>query len=403
MMRWLFIIILALKLTPAIAAWEFGEELSVSPHHGDKIFHHLDSAGRKNIAVAGDSVAVVWEDNHTGTPQVYIAVKPNGGSSFRAPQQVSMGKTAYGPVIVSRKNKQFLVAWEQDEAIWLRNVGQDGLGEPLRVSSGPARQPTLIELNSREAVVAWTAQQGPHTQILTAIVQLGRNGKPPKVGKAFPIDTSPLEDDQLYPSLAKTDRGVTVVWEDRRGGHTKLLYSHAKAGAWFTAPQGLNEVVQKSAKYGRGSGVTRAATTNFGKDNLAVTWMDKRGFRTGYDIYAAVSKDSGKSFEPNEQVQDSFGDNITQWNPAIAGNAQGDLVVVWDDDRDETSDVWLSWRTADGWSEDVAIDCAAGESHQVSPALALDEQRNLHVVWIEKQNEFGPTRLYYCRANYVEE
>ena len=403
MMRWLFIFILTLKLTPVIAAWEFGEKLSVSPHHGDKIFHHLDSAGRKNIAVAGNSVAVVWEDNHTGVSQVYISMKADGASSFGTPQQVSTGKSAYGPVIASRKNNQFLIAWEQDEAIWMRNVSQNGLGKPLRVSSGPGRQPTLIELNSREAVVVWAAQQESYTQILIAIVQLSMDGTPHKVGKAFPLDTSPLEADQLYPSLTKTERGVTVVWEDRRGGHTKLFYSHARAGAWFTVPQGLNEVVQKSTKYGRGSGVTRAAATSYGKEGIAVTWMDKRGFRTGYDIYAGISRDGGNSFGSNEQVQDSFGENITQWNPSIAGNSQGDLAVVWDDDRDETSDVWLSWRTADGWSEDVAITGAASGSHEVSPALALDVQRNLHVVWIEKQTEFGPTRLHYCRAKYVEE
>ena len=319
MIRWLLIITLALRMTPVIAAWEFGEKIPVSPHHGDKIFHHLDSAGRKNIAVAGDTVAVVWEDNHTGDTQVYLSIKADGASSFGSPQQVSEGKSAYGPVIASSKNKQFLIAWEQDEAIWMRNVGQDGLAKPLRISPGPAQQPTLMELNSREVVIAWTAHYEDHTQILIAIVQLETNGSPQKVGKAFPLDTSPLKADQLYPALTKTNRGVTVVWEDRRGGHTKLLYSHARAKAWFTAPQGLNEVVQKSTKYGRGSGVTRAAATSFGKKNVAVTWMDKRGFRTGYDIYAAISSDGGKTFGPNQQVQDSFGENITQWNPAIAG------------------------------------------------------------------------------------
>lgn len=402
-MHWLCMIILVLWIKPVSAAWEFDKKLPVSPHHGDKIFHHLDSAGRKNIAVSDNTVAVVWEDNHTGASQIYITTKSDTASSFDTPQQVSTGKSSYGPVIISRKNKQFLVAWEQDEAIWLRSVGQEGLGKSLRISSGSGQQPTLIELNSREALVAWAAPQGRHTQILIAIVQLGKNGTPEKVGKAFPADTSPLKNDQLYPSLAKTNRGVTVVWEDRRDGHTKLLYSYAKAGGWFSAPQELNEVVQKSTQYGRGSGVTRAAATNFGTDGLAVTWMDKRGFRTGYDIYAAISSDFGKSFGANEQVQDSFGDNITQWNPAIAGNSQGDLLVVWDDDRDETSDIWLSWRTPEGWSEDIAINGAAGDYQQVSPVAALDEQRNLHVVWIEKQSEFGATRLYYCRGNYVEE
>jgi hypothetical protein len=34
------------------------------------------------------------------------------------------------------------------------------------------------------------------------------------------------------------------------------------------------------------------------------------------------------------------------------------------------------------------------DSNQISPALTLGKQRDLHLVWIERQSEFGFTRLY---------
>jgi len=95
-MHWLCMIILLLWIKPVSAAWEFDKKLPVSPHHGDKIFHHLDSAGRKNIAVSDNTVAVVWEDNHTGASQIYITTKSDTASSFDTPQQVSTGKSQYG-------------------------------------------------------------------------------------------------------------------------------------------------------------------------------------------------------------------------------------------------------------------------------------------------------------------
>ncbi|HKK14644.1 MAG TPA: hypothetical protein VKA14_08285, partial [Gammaproteobacteria bacterium] len=45
------------------APWEFSPAIPVTRVHGPGIFHHLESAGRKNVAVAGSRVAVAWSDN----------------------------------------------------------------------------------------------------------------------------------------------------------------------------------------------------------------------------------------------------------------------------------------------------------------------------------------------------
>lgn len=56
-------------------------------------------------------------------------------------------------------------------------------------------------------------------------------------------------------------------------------------------------------------------------------------------------------------MQDSFGDNVSQWHAAITANSTGRVVAAWDDNRDGTPDVWLSdW---DGTQFSAILPCPA--------------------------------------------
>jgi hypothetical protein len=137
-----------------------------------------------------------------------------------------------------------------------------------------------------------------------------------------------------------------------------------------------------------------ALATN-GNNHVVATWMDKRGFLTGYDIYAAHSTDGGARFGANEVVQDEFGNEIAQWHPAVAVGAGGEVVAAWDDNRDDTPDIWLAWKEGGKWSTNVSPPPAAGAAQQTNPAMAIDAQGNLHLAWIERDSDNGPTRLAY--------
>ena len=98
---------------------------------------------------------------------------------------------------------------------------------------------------------------------------------------------------------------------------------------------------------------------------------------------------------------DDFGRNIGQWHAAIAAQA-GLLAVAWDDDRDGSSDIWLSWREASGWSENLAVPGAAGAGIEASPSIALNESGGLHMVWVEQQGADLATRLRYMEGRWTE-
>ena len=382
---------------PASAEWDFAEPIKIAPKDkGQHVFHHLDASGRNNIAISDDIIAIIWEDNHSGSPQAYVAFKTLADEHFGSPLRVSTGREAYEPAITALGSGRFLMGWEQDGRIWLRSGTMHRLNPAVQASTKEARQISLAVLSKAHAIAAWAQQASKFSQIVTATISL-RDGNI-DIDPAIAVDPAPPTHDQSYPVLASTRNHVTLIWEDRRRGHTMLLQSYKKTGKPFAPARVLNEIVKKSSKYGGGSGVTRVALARCDEQHMLATWMDKRNRQTGYDIYAAQSADGGKYFGKNESVQDSFGDNIAQWNPAVACDATGNKVIAWYDNREESMDILLSWKTAEGWSEDMLVAPASGEGEQTNASIALDKLGDLHMVWIAQTKSGMPTSLYYATA-----
>ena len=396
-----FILFLGLILAlPAVAApWQFQPPLAVTHAHGEKVFHHLESAGRKSIAVSDGAVAVVWEDNRSGQPQCYVAVKSTGSDRFGQEYRLSQGQEAYEPAIVGLGKGRFAAVWEEDGRVWARSLDARGAGARVELS-GAASQATLAYAAGAGLYAAWAEPAGGFNRIMLARIRVG---KELQVGPAMPVDAV-AGAEQLYPSLAvSADGDVAIAWEDRRRGHTLILRSHTRDGQRFAASGQLNATFGGNTPgLGRGSGVMRVALASFGKQGVAAVWADKRDFLSGYDVYAGFSQDRGVGFGPNQKVQDSFGDSTPQWHPAVAGNGVGLVAVAWDDDRDGTPDVWLSWPADSGWGGDFAVPGASGPGVQADPALALDDAGNLHLVWVEKDEMNGPSRIRYVRGKRSE-
>ena len=354
--------------------WVFAPAVTVSPTHGAKVHHHLESAGRKNIAVAHNAVAIAWEDDRSGEPAVFVARRALGAGDAFAEVAVSTGE-AYEPAIAAVNDGDFLCVWEQGGAVWARVIGAKALGPAVRLGAGAQ---ATVAAHAGRVFAAWRApaSQG-HT---ISLAQLAVNDLRPRIAK---VQALAARGDQLYPSVALNARGaVLVAWEDRRAGHTRIYYRFSRDGHRFAAARPLNETVRGSAVFGKGSGAARVALTTFGAKGFAATWLDKRDFRSGYDVYAARDLQGRGVFGANEKVQDEFGANISQWHAAIAATAQGELLVAWDDDRDESADVFIAARGADGWGENRAVPPAAGVGEQAYPAIATGADGALHLAWV---------------------
>jgi hypothetical protein len=356
------------------------------------VFHHLDAAGRNSLAVSGASVALVWEDNRSGAPGCFLALKGGAGSAFH---EFPFGQgECFEPGISALDADRFLLIWEDVAGVnvAVADAAGPGLSRHLADSGG---QGNVIFQPGLGAHAVWSAPDGRWRRVFHAALQI--DAKRVQAGPAQPADTVPAADDQTYPVIAAGARSLVLAWEDRRHGHTVIYGSFSPDAKTWSAPARVsgNPTGKAQGNLGRGTGAMRPALAAFG-NRVAAAWLDKRDFLSGYDVYAALTDQDATRFAKDQKAQDSFGDAIAQWHVAAAGNARGDLILVWDDDRDGTSDIWLTRLTPAGYSENFTLPAASGPGQQVDPAIALDAAGNLHLAWVERDAS-GTTRLLYTK------
>ena len=290
--------------------------------------------------------------------------------------------------------KRFVLGWEESGAVWVKTPDQR---RALKLSSAPAAHLTLAFVDERTVHAAWAEQSGQYKRIVTARIALAASGA--TLQTRAPLDQQAPTDEQAYPALVvNPDGGITAAWEDRRYKHTMIMAAHSADGKTFAPPYQLIDVPRARAiTLGAGMGSMRPTLASCGKSCVVAAWLDKRDFLAGYDVYAAFSQDSGRSFGRNIKVQDSFGNNVSQWHAAITANSTGRVVAAGDDNRDGTPDVWTSDWDGTQFSDNIAVPGASGAGAQSDPVVYLDASNQLHVAWLER-SEAGGTRLRYSSA-----
>ena len=354
------------------------------------IFIHLDASGRKNLALSGGEVAIVWEDNRSGAPRCHLGVKADDAGAFR---EFPLGRgECFEPSISALDAGRFLLAWEDESGVNAALATRAGPGPATKLADSGG-QATATWHPQLGALAAWSGPDGRWHRIWRA--PLAIDGTALKAGAVQPADAAPPADDQMFPTLAAPDQGFVLAWEDRRHGHTVIYGTRSGDGLAWSPPIRVsgNPTGKAQGGLGRGTGAMRPALAAFG-GRLAATWLDKRDFLSGYDVYAAMSDDGGARFGKDGKAQDSFGDAIAQWHVAAAGNRRGDLTIAFDDERDGTPDIWLTRLTPSGFGENFTLPAASGPGRQSDPAVALDEAGTLHLAWIE-QSADGASRLVY--------
>ncbi len=389
---------LAIFNTQASEYWIFDSRISVSGPRVDDVYHHLDGSGRKHIAVTAESVAVVWEDNRSSAPQIYVAQKSLIWETFAPALLVSSGSEAYEPAIDAISGNRFVLAFEQDASVFARILSQDGLAEPVRLSRATASHVSIDSFEDH-IFASWREQDNGMWFLKVAALRID-NANRLTIESLQSVESRGLKTPVLFPAIAVNSAGLCVAWEDRRAGHTRLLFSHAgDSGRPFAEPKSLNEFFANRNQYDRGSGVTRVSMASFAQDEILAAWMDKRRGGKGYGIFAALGADAGESFGPNEKVHGEEGDTQPHYNPSTAGNQDGDFAVAWDDFRRGNSDIWISTYNVDlEWGDDYAPPVASGSGEQSHPSIAIDKQHDIHLLWIEREQLHGPSRLWYSRG-----
>jgi len=185
---------LCIQATP----WKFDEPIAVTSTHGEKIFHHLESSGRRNIAISDDTVALAWEDDRDGTPRVYLAHKGLDDREFNREVRISGPGEAYEPSLVAMDNNRYALAWEEDAKIHLRLVTPTELGPIIVLDTQEAMQPSLTSYK-RGMLVAFSRRDGRYGRIWLQHLKVDGLALHPESGCA--VDSEPARAEQLYPAI----------------------------------------------------------------------------------------------------------------------------------------------------------------------------------------------------------
>jgi len=378
--------------------WAFAPPVSVTVSSSAGLFHHLDGSGRRHVAADNRGVAVAWEDDRDGTPRVYVAYKGHERGAFGDGQRVSGEGEAFEPSLVALGDGRFVVAWEEEGQVMarlLRLGAEAGMGSAQRVSRRQGAQASLTS-DGRTTAVLWAEHEQGFDRIRARRLVARDLELVPQ--DDCPVDAAPPTDAQLYPAATLLNGRLVAVWEDRRPKHTIIMAGlESRPGSCeFGPPARISEKPSsRNLPYGAGHGVSRVAIDRLGGDEAFAAWADKRDFRNGYDIWGAFLRGGETAFGANVRVQDDFGGLSKQRHASVGGGPDGRLVVAWDDEREGSADLMLSGWEGESWSEDWPVPVASGAGEQTHPSLVFDEAGRLHLVWIERDEPGGATRLRY--------
>ena len=243
--------------------------------------------------------------------------------------------------------------------------------------------------------------QGEHVMLYRSVDE-GQNWSAPVVVNAAPEPIS--ADGENRPKLAfATDGGLLVSWVKPLGkpysGAIRLARSDD--GAHFAAPL----TVHKDS-----SEITHRFETLLATPGNAVylAWIDKRDSEAakanktpwrGAGIYAAVSRDGGRTFQPETKVADhsceccrltsavdADGTPLVMWRHVFTPNERDHALARLNPDASPAS---MQRATFERWKVD-------GCPHH-GPSLVVDDRGVRHAVWFNQKD--GEGRVHYGRLS----
>lgn len=206
---------------------------------------------------------------------------------------------------------------------------------PTLGAVGTAAAPELAVGADGAALLLWEARAGGESDILFSRREPGPAGR--WLDVPVRLDTDPPGAARsIEPRLAAGPAGrVYAVWQDGRAGRDAVLFSRSTDGGCTWSPE--------ETRLGPGAG-SMASLAAAGPD-VVVAWEDRRDGER--DIRLARSSDGGATWAADERVGTDEAGRAASYHPQLVAWDDGDLLVVWWDERDGLADLYVR-RRGDG-------------------------------------------------------
>jgi hypothetical protein len=207
-----------------------------------------------------------------------------------------------------------------------------------------------------------------------------------RVDRGKPTAFAAALDNKWAPSIAVRPPFIHVAWADFRNYQWDIYTTRSRDGRYFERSVRVDDGVSERINDHPAIAVASDGTVN-------VAWADRRRQDADTDIRVARSTSGGRRFDPSQQI-DAGGADSNQWFPAVALD-ESDVLVAWQDNRLGDNDIFVALSRDNGVSFDAdqrADDSGSDPSEQTRPSLTVDPTtRTAWLVWEDERN--GPAAI----------
>ena len=202
--------------------------------------------------------------------------------------------------------------------------------------------------------------------------------------------------DAVHPDIACVGDRVYVAWEDHRDGELEngnIYVNYSDDGGDTFLQQDVALDADEDGDFMSLEPRVFAVGTS-----VYVAWFDSQ--YGAYDIFLNSSTDGGATWLP-DPVRVDGGDAGSGYSahPVLAANADGEVVVAWEDSRSGYSDIYVNYSSDYGHSfgKDKRLDIGeAGSADSFVPTIAMDNDA-AYVAWHDTASGEGRD-IYLARS-----
>jgi len=350
----------------------------------------LTEREKPSIAVAKNGETVIcWEENiNTVDIDIYFQLFNSNGEAVGLNRKIENDygtKWQYNPSVSYLSDGTFVIAWDngaatadtEGEDILMQHYNNNGekLGKNTKLGYWQYGFHQLA-IKSYKNNVFITFTDGT---ILSCVIL-----KPD--GNCIASNSSISEErigtiGEPAISIDPSSGNYLVTWTDERIG-TKDIFLQRYNNNFEKV--GKNELVNDDI--GELSDQNDPEITKINETKIAVVWEDGRNGEYDTDIYMQVLQLDGVKYGGNIKVNDNENFSI-QYNPAISSSQNGFFVIVWEDYRNNNSDIYGQLFNENG--QKIGGNFKVNKSPKCyTPDVAMDENGNFVVVW-DSRNDYS--------------
>lgn len=349
-------------------------------------------------SISDRTYVVVWEEEYNGNSDIYLQRYSNSNQTIGGNVRVNNHfGTHHDPAISSTSDGSFVVVWETnptgDFDIYLQCYGGLGqaLGSNMKVNDNFDNNydPAISSASNGSFIVVWQYRRTNNDYDI--YLQRYSSSSVPQ-GINVKVNDDSTGTFQFYPSISSVvDSSFVVVWSDYRNGENYDIFFQLYENSGKL--QGINEKVNDDVTDSKHICPSVASTFN---GSFLVVWLDAR--EGNWDIYLQHYSSSGEVLGNNAKVNDDVGDAV-QYSPTVASASSGSFIVVWKDYRNGNSDIYFQRYNSSCQmiGNNVKVNDDFSDEYQCSPAVSSGFDGSFVVVWEDHRNRTN--EIYLQRYN----